>query len=61
MFSRVTSLVILDRVSDVCGFNPLIFTEFINDLLTLLRENCRNCIVTTQSRPRRKLINNGVI
>ena len=34
-----------------CVSSPLIFTLFINDLVTLLRENCRNGIFITQDVP----------
>ena len=34
-----------------CVASPLIFTLFINDLVTLLRENCRNGIFITQDVP----------
>ena len=34
-----------------CVSSPLIFTLFINDLVTLMRENCRNGIFITQDVP----------
>ena len=34
-----------------CVSSPLLFTLFINDLVTLLRENCRNGIFITQDVP----------